>query len=190
MTWDIAKILLTVFLIVLGSALAFRYKFMPEFRTTKRAEFLEKQLSELYGPLKIAIRKARTMSENREREKKAFHRYAEPGDPKDDERHAQLMQKHNQELRSIIISAYEEMAILISTKAHLAEPEIIEGFDPFYRYLNTWQDHLTKPIAERFPGPAARELADENKEPREYFALIEQQFEQKLKQYRNIFSHK
>ena len=81
------------------------------------------------------------------------------------------------------------MAKLISTKSHLAEPEIIEGFDTFYRFLKTWQDHLAKRIAERFPGPAAIELGDEHKEPHDYFVLIEQQFSQKLKEYRSMFSH-
>ena len=187
--WDIGKILLTAILTVLGSALAFKYKFVPELRTTKRAEFLEKQLSELYGPLKILIRKVRILSENRVHELQAFHKYAKPEVPKHDEQHVQLIKKHNEELRAIIIPAYEEMATLLSTKAHLAEPEIIEGFDIFYRFLKTWQDHLGKPIAERFPGPAAIELGDEHKEPHGYFVLIEQQFEQKLQEYRSMFSH-
>jgi hypothetical protein len=186
--WDIGKILLTAVLTALGSALAFKYKFIPEFRTTKRAEFLEKQLSELYGPLKILICKVRIVSENRMREYQAFHKYARPEVDKHDEQHVQLMTKHDQELRTIIIPAYEEMAILLSTKAHLAEPEVIQGFDPFYRFLKTWQDHLAKPIAERLPGPAARELGEEHKEPHEYFALIEQQFERKLREYRGMFS--
>jgi hypothetical protein len=135
MTWwlELGKILLTAVFTALGSALAFKYKFIPEFSTTKRAEFLEKQLSELYGPLKVLIRKVRIISENRVREFQAFHKYARPEVPKHDEQHAQLMAKHNQELRTIIIPAYEEMAKLLSTKAHLAEPEVIEGFDPFYR---------------------------------------------------------
>jgi len=187
--WDVGKILLTAILTVLGSALAFKYKFIPEFRTTKRAEFLEKQLSELYGPLKILIRKVRIITENRARESQAFYKHAKPEVPKHDEQHVQLIEKHNQELRCIIIPAYEEMAKLLSTKAHLAEPEIIEGFDPFYRFLKTWQDHLAKPIAERLPLRAAIELGEEHKEPHDYFVLIEQQFERKLKEYRSMFSH-
>lgn len=187
--WDIGKILLTAILATVGSALAFKYKFIPEFRTTKRAEFLEKQLSELYGPLKVLIRKVHIISENRVHESQAFHKYARPEVPKHDEQHVQLLEKHNQELRSIIIPAYEEMATLLSTKAHLAEPEIIEGFDPFYRFLKTWQDQLAKPIAERLPVQAAIDLSDEHKEPRDYFVLIEQQFEQKRKEYRSMFSH-
>jgi hypothetical protein len=107
---DIGKILLTALFTAIGSALAFKYKFIPEFRTTKRAEFLEKQLSELYGPLKILIRKVRILSGNRVRELEAFHKYAHPENPRHDEQHAQLLEKHNQELRTIIIPAYEEMA--------------------------------------------------------------------------------
>lgn len=187
--WDMGKILLTAILAGVVSALAFKYKFIPEFRTTKRAEFLEKQLSELYGPLKVLIRKVRILSENRVHELQAFHKYARPEVPKHDEQHVQLIEKHNQELRSIIIPAYEEMATLLSTKAHLAEPEIIEGFDPFYHFLKAWQDYLAKPIAERLPVRAAIDLGDKHKEPLDYFVLIEQQFEQKRKEYRSMFSH-
>lgn len=154
----------------------------------KRAEFLRKQISELYGSLKILIRKVRILSENRDRELQVFLKYANLEVLKYDEQHTELIEKHNQELRSIIIPAYEKMATLLSTKAHLAEPEIIEGFDTFYRFIKTWQDHLSKRIAGGLPGPAAIELGGGHKEPREYFELIEQQFEQKLKEYRNMFS--
>jgi hypothetical protein len=34
------------------------------------------------------------------------------------------------------------------------------------------------------------ELGEEHKEPQDYFALIEQQFEQKLKEYRAMFSRR
>ena len=189
MIWgDMVKILLTAALTVLGSALAFKYKFMPEFKTTKRAEFLEKQLSELYGPLKVLIRKVRILSENRVNESRLFHKYATPENPEHDKQHLQLMDKHNQELRSIIIPAYEQMATLLSTKAHLADLDIIDGFDSFYRFVKIWQDHLAKPVAERFPASAAIELGDEHKEPRQYFLLIETQFEQKLEEYRGMGS--
>jgi hypothetical protein len=187
--WDMGKIILTAILTALASLLAFKYKFIPEFRTTKRAEFLEKQLSELYGPLKLLIRKVRILSENRVNELQTFHKYAKPEVPKHDEQHARLIEKHNQELRLIILPAYEEMETLLSTKVHLAEPDIIEGFDPFYRFLKIWQDHLAKPIAERLPALAAIEFGDEHKEPRDYFVLIEQQFERKLKEYRSMFFH-
>lgn len=186
--WDIGRIILTSGLTLLVAALAFKYKFMPEFRTTKRAEFLEKQLSELYGPLKILIRKVRILSENRVHELQAFHKHGKSEVPKHDEQHKQLLNKHNQELLDFIIPAYEEMVSLISTKAHLAEPEIIENFDNFYRFLKIWKDHLAKPIAERFPILAAIEIGDEHKEPVEYFLMIEEQFHQKLTEYRSMFS--
>jgi hypothetical protein len=185
---EMVKILVTAVLAALGSALAFKYKFMPEFRITKRAQFLQKQLSELYGPLKVLIRKVRIVSESRVHELQAFHKYAKPENPEHEKQHQQLMEKHNQELRSIIIPAYEHMGTLLSTKAHLADPDIIDGFDAFYRFLKTWQDHLARRIAERFPAQAAIELGDEHKEPHEYFLLIETQFEQKLKEYRSMYS--
>jgi hypothetical protein len=186
--WDVCKILLTAGLAALFSGLAFWFKFLPEFRTTKRAEFLEKQLAELYGPLKVMIRKVRILSEARVHEMNVFTKYARIDVPEHDRQHAELLEKHNQELRSVIIPTYEKMETLLSTKTHLAEPDIFGGLDAFFRFVKVWKDHLEKPIGQRFPSTAAAEIAEQNKEPREFFELIERQFQQKLTVYREMFS--
>lgn len=184
---EFGRVILTATLAVAGSALTFKYKFSREFRTKKRAEFLERQLSEFYGPMKMLHREIRVLSDTRVRELRAFHEHADPQNPRHDQRHANLITKHNKELQTLIIPAYEKMKTLISAKSHLAEPEIIAGYDNFYRFVKGWQDHLEKPIGSRFNFKAAMELAEEMLEPIEYFALVEKQFEEKRTEYTSLF---
>lgn len=181
------KALFTAGLAVLGSLLTFKYQFSREFKTRKRAEFLEKQLSEFYGPLKILHREIRVLSEMRVRETQAFDKYAREESARHDEKHAELIEKHNEELRSLIIPTYEMARELFLKKAYLAELEVINGYDAFFLFLKSWRDHLEKPIGARFPSRAAIELSEERPEPVLYFKLVEEQFEQKRVEYSSLF---
>lgn len=183
---EIVKAILTVVLAVFGSALTFNIKFAKEFKTKKRAEFLEKQLSEFYGPMKILHREIRTLSDMRVHDLSVFREHADPEHTKHDQQHADLIAKHNIEIQTIIIPIYEQMKSLLLAKVHLAEPEVIEGYDKFYLFLRRWLDHLEKPIGSRFPSEAAIKLVDESKEPVDYFKLVEQQFEEKRIEYTNL----
>ena len=184
---EIGRVIVTAGVAVIGSALTFKSQFAKEFKTKKRAEFLEKQLSEFYGPMKILHREIRVLSEMRERERSIFREHADPQNAKHDQQHKDLIDKHNKELQTLIIPAYEKMRSLVLEKAYLAEPDIIAGYDKLCEFVKRWQDHLEKPIASQFPFKAAMELVEEATEPVEYFTLLEQQFEEKRTEYTNLF---
>ncbi|MDV2495839.1 MAG: hypothetical protein RX316_06450 [bacterium] len=159
----------------LVSYVLWKKKFTMEFKTGKTAEFLERQLSEFYGPMVVCIKQVRSIGELHLEGFNMFDRHGRPESEEDSRKHAELIDKHNIEYREIVLPLWERMLELFSNKGHLTEPNILDGFDQFFRFVKEWRDHLEKPIGQRFPLQAAGELAEKYREPVDLYELIESQ---------------
>ena len=120
----------------LGSLAVWNYKFSKEFKTRKTAEFLEKQLSEFYGPVLMNIKQVRSLTQLRYQEFSLFETYAHPKSVDDSQKHQELIQKHNKEISETIIPLWERILELFETKSHLGEHGIVEHYEEFLN-LNT-----------------------------------------------------
>lgn len=190
LAYEILKLLLTAGFAAGGSILVWKYQFTKQFTIQKRVEFLEKELSEFYGPIKFLHREIRALSDKRFREMEVFHKHASPLNPTDDGKLQALIEKHNKELEEIIIPKYRKIRDLFEAKGFLADARIIGGYENFCTYLRSWEEHLEKPIGSRFPSGAAAQLAMEHPEPLFFFDLIEEQFEKKKIEYETLFKAK
>lgn len=172
----------------LVSYVLWKKKFTIEFKTGKTAEFLERQLSEFYGPMVICIKQVRTIGESHHEEFRLFDEYGRPESKEDDRKHIELIDKHNREYKEIVLPLWERMLELFSNKGHLAEQNILDGFDQFFRFVKEGRDHLEKPIGQRFPLQAAREIVEKYREPVDFYKLIESQYNEKRAELRGLTS--
>ncbi|MCH7922724.1 MAG: hypothetical protein IH975_06815 [Nitrospinae bacterium] len=165
-----------------------RLRFTQEFRTRKTAEFLEKQLSEFYGPMLMCIKQVRSITQLRYEEESLFQTYMNPEIEDDRKNYSELIEKHNKQHRESIMPIWEQMLDLFETKSHLAEPEVVEHYERFVKFTRLWGDHLEKPIGLALPLEAASQLSERYPEPVDFYNLTEAQYNEKKLEFRELTS--
>lgn len=184
----INTILLPALISILSAILVFEWKFRREFQTKKKAEFLEKQITEFYNPMVVLRKKILAQSKIRVEVEKILDEDCKSGfyRRRDDDIFSKIIEKHDKDFENIIMPNYRKMLEIFDDKYYLADESVQEWYNEFYRFVHLWDDWLYGPLQQlEFESKNRLEIKEER--VTKFYELLEKYLKDKTSEYKKLF---
>jgi hypothetical protein len=149
-------------------------------RGRRRLDFVERQLRDLYSPLHSFREEIRALSELRVRiQGAADEAWRElcadraPGSAPDHAPFAKIIDYENEQLKAVLLPAYEKMLQTLRDNFYLAEESTRQYLPTLIEYLEVWRRHQKESI----PGEVIQKLGHGEAQLHPFYAHIEATFD-------------